>query len=606
MFKKQLEKLKALKPIIDATGSDEVLILTKFLYSRLKDPSSYVVFLGETSSGKSSIINGLLGENILPVSAAPSTASITEIELTTDLEQDEYIAITKDATVQRLQGKGDFEMLAKNPTADISRLKLRKKVLETQDLKGLRIFDTPGYNSIVDEHEEVLKDFLPNCDIVVYTIGYKIGVQDEDFHFLRFLRELIRPDVEIILLINRCPENTNYDNPRIKEVLRYSTDIIGKEPTLFLADNVAPEEGALYALPEVPRLWNYINLCLSTESRLDDLRDAFDSFLDDLYLKCDAIIQSRYIAAEMSEKELIESLEAQRELALSIREAIPNLIEPTFEAIKNSLPKRFDIIVENSTEILVEDINKEKRLNKDDKVAYINMHLLPHTIKCETRDVIQDYIDVVLTDLNDQVDDLIQKETIKFNNKISIIITSNKKIAAENILLKLGSKFGTSSLNKYFMAFGGAGGANAGVANAASHLLKRGGNIFGKTFSRNTHNGLKHFLKKIGATSMKRVAGAVAILIELLAFAVDVGMWKITTRKKVKKALKMWRASTVPVVLEDLEKLKEENVKTVMQIAEEFENVFEEDDEHILSDRINYMQDVELSAKWREKYNINN
>lgn len=68
----------------------------------------------------------------------------------------------------------------------------------------------------------------------------------------------------------------------------------------------------------------------------------------------------------------------------------------------------------------------------------------------------------------------------------------------------------------------------------------------------------------------------------------------------------MWRASTVPVVLEDLEKLKEENVKTVMQIAEEFENVFEEDDEHILSDRINYMQDVELSAKWREKYNINN
>ena len=121
MFKKQLKKLKDLKPIIDATGNDEVLILAKFLYSRLKDPSSYLVFLGETSSGKSSIINGLLGDNILPVSAAPSTASITEIELTTDIEHDEYIAITKDATVQRLQGMRDFEILAKNPTSNISR-----------------------------------------------------------------------------------------------------------------------------------------------------------------------------------------------------------------------------------------------------------------------------------------------------------------------------------------------------------------------------------------------------------------------------------------------------------------------------------------------------
>ena len=40
-------------------------------------------------------------------------------------------------------------------------------------LKYARIFDTPGYGSIVAEHEEVLKDFLPNSDFVVYTINYK-------------------------------------------------------------------------------------------------------------------------------------------------------------------------------------------------------------------------------------------------------------------------------------------------------------------------------------------------------------------------------------------------------------------------------------------------
>ena len=110
---------------------------------------------------------------------------------------------------------------------------------------------------------------------------------------------------------------------------------------------------------------------------------------------------------------------------------------------------------------------------------------------------------VGLDDLNRKVDDYIQKELIDFNNQISIKIQTNLDAATSNLAASILNKLGTSSLESYFFAFGGMGGANAGVANAASHLLKKAGDLFGHTFSRATHNGVKHFLAKIGATSMK-------------------------------------------------------------------------------------------------------
>ena len=79
MFEYQIEKLRALKPVLDATGSDHLWGLARFLFERLRNPDSYVVFIGETSSGKSTIINSVISRHILPVSAKPTTGAITEI-----------------------------------------------------------------------------------------------------------------------------------------------------------------------------------------------------------------------------------------------------------------------------------------------------------------------------------------------------------------------------------------------------------------------------------------------------------------------------------------------------------------------------------------------
>lgn len=590
-----LLKLETLMPLIEATGQEDIKIQSKFLRDRINHPDSYIVFLGETSSGKSSIINGLLGEDILPMKASPSTTAITEIEITDQIDKDEYYAINKNATMEII-GKTTFQELCEEPDDHLQRLRLRRKTASAM-LKYARIFDTPGYGSIVAEHEEVMKDFLPNSDFVVYTINYKIGIQQEDFTFMSFLKELIREDVEVVLVVNRCPAGCDENDLRIKEIKSYAKGILKLEPTLFYVENVNVENGG-HPIPNCSQLWEYVNERLSSDERQNRLDKVFDIYIRELYNKCDDVIQTRYLECQLDEETYNALQECQRATANRLRQAVPELIEPAFDHISSTLPSKFEFAANHATQELYERIGDDSKWHKDEMVGYINAHLLPHTLMLETREI-QNYIEVELDDLNNKVDDYIQKEIIKFNNELSIRMESNIEAALkENVAKKFGQRIGENLLGKYFAGFGGAGGAGAGVANAASHALKTIGDWFGKTFSRETHNGLKHFLANAGATSAKAIGAAVAVLIELLTMVIDLATWKAILRKKIRKGIDKWATEALPTIQRDFKKLKEDNIETMYTIAREFEKSY---DETKPTDFDECFKNVELSRSIGEK-----
>ena len=590
MFENVLAKLEALEPLISATKDDNIKALSSFLYERITHPASYLVFLGETSCGKSSIINGFLNENILPVKASPSTAAITEIELSGEKKDDSYLAIYNNATAKKIN-KEQFLSLAENPDNSLNRLRLTRHVPKAS-LEGLRIFDTPGYGSIVDEHEEVLKEFLPNSDLVAYVVNYRIGIQDEDYVFLGYLKELIRSDVEVVLVINRCPENSNSDDRRIIEILNYARDIFGKELRLFFVKDTPLSAGENYALPKCPELWSYVGETISSTDRTDKLEKVFSDYIENLYERCDSIIQARYASALMSDEEFNAILEVEKSTAKHIRSAVDTLINPTFDKLINDIPGKLETAKVEIVQRLESDIENSKKGQMDEMIAYTNAHLLPFTISKVSEECVMDYVDVVLTDLNNRVDDYIQKEVINFSNEINIRINSNLDAAVQNVAAKVIQKLGTGALGKYFIQFGGAGGANAGIANAASHLLKKVGDLFGKTFSRETHNALKHALKKIGATSMKAVGAAVTVVLELAFVVYEYNVWKGKLKKSVAKGVEKWGDEAKIGIINDINKLREKNIETVLMIADEIEDSFDEEKRH---DAENCLKDVKLS-----------
>lgn len=578
--------------MVSMSGDPEIEIMAKFLYERIKNHDSYVVFLGETSSGKSSVINGLLQAPILPMKANPSTAAITEIELSDSCSNEDFYAINKNATIEKID-HNLFLQLSEHPDNNLRRLKVVKNTGKTS-LNNLRIFDTPGYGSIIEEHEEVLKEFLPNSDIIVYIVNYKIGIQDEDYMFLGFLRELIRKDVKIYLLVNKCPIGTSVNSPKIKSITRTAADILTINPETFILHTVEVEDREGHPLPHCADLWHSVNKELNSPSRLRFLKVAFDQYIEDLYIKCFKIIESRYLSAKINKEEFETVQKIQKESAIRIKDAIQTFVVPTFDRIEKNLPNKFEEVEMNVEKNLFNKIDSSDRTSMEEMVAYTNVHLLPHTVKTETSEI-QRYIDIELDDLNRKVDDYLQKEIIRFNNEITIQLQTNVGVATSMIVAGMIKEVGKNALEGYFFAFGGIGGANAGIANAASHLLKEAGDLFGHTFSRTTHNGLKHFLAKIGATSMKAVGVAVVVIAELCFVLYGLATWKGQLKKKISDGLKEWKKDTVPTIIEDLSKLREENIDTVRNIANDIANIFEDvkcDDIDECTENYHYAQQI--------------
>ena len=123
MFNETLKRLEALEPLIEAVDREDITTLSEFLYDRIIHPDSYVVFLGETSSGKTSILNGFMERDILPVKAIPTTAAITELAITGEPSEDNYLAIFQDARCKKIN-KEEFLHLSEHPADDLNRLRL--------------------------------------------------------------------------------------------------------------------------------------------------------------------------------------------------------------------------------------------------------------------------------------------------------------------------------------------------------------------------------------------------------------------------------------------------------------------------------------------------
>lgn len=570
MNKKILEKYYMVNSIVEQIDDYELNALSAFLCDRIKNIDSYVMMFGETSSGKSTIINGLMREDALFVSSAPSTAAITEVEFKDEISENSFYAINKDATIEKIDNKV-FNDLLKNPDKDLQRLKLVTKTTK-YDLSNMRLFDTPGYGSIIDEHDEVLKEFIPNSDIIIYTINYRIGVQENDYAFLKFLKELTRDNIEIILLINRCPENINKSDRRIIEIQRYIFDILHNDIKTFFIKNEFVEDG--YPLPLAEELWTYIEKIINSPKRLEVLEEAFEQYIIELLGKCEILIEKEYQNIKLSQNDKEKTKALSDKFMNNVEKLIPTLIEPTFDKLIKSIPNKLKSSKYNIESSVMSSIDKVSTISMEENITYVSNHLLPYSTFTETLEL-KRYIEITLEELNEKVNDYLNAEIIQFNKDIEICFSTELELATKSMGKKVGTEFVKGGLTKYFVSFGGAGGAGAGVANAASHTLKVAGDFFGKTFTRETHNTLKRVLAKIGATSVRSIANAATVIVELLSVIIEYGTWKAKLKKKAGIAINDWHNEIFSVINEDIIKLKKENIDTLKSIIKDQTSKYE-------------------------------
>ncbi|MBM7692580.1 small GTP-binding protein [Peribacillus deserti] len=195
-----LESLAELYLHISAAKDELHANKIKGLIQKVRQDEKLIAFCGHFSAGKSSMINSLLGHDMLPSSPIPTSANIVKVK-----KGEEY------AKVYFHEGKPylypapyDYEQVksfCKNGDS-ISSIEISTKRFPLEN--NCAVMDTPGIDSADDAHRIATEDALHLADIVFYVMDYN-HVQSE-VNFL-FTKELLSANKKLYLIINQIDKH---------------------------------------------------------------------------------------------------------------------------------------------------------------------------------------------------------------------------------------------------------------------------------------------------------------------------------------------------------------------------------------------------------------
>ncbi len=161
-----------------------------------------LVIAGEFNSGKSSFINALLGERVLPEGVTPTTDRINLLRHGPEITERPLEAY----------------LLERTHPAEL--------------LRELNVVDTPGTNAVIRRHEELTRDFVPRADLVLFVTSADRPFSESEREFLERIREWGK---KIVFIVNKI-DILAAPAERV-EVIAYVRDnaaaLLGDTPQVF-------------------------------------------------------------------------------------------------------------------------------------------------------------------------------------------------------------------------------------------------------------------------------------------------------------------------------------------------------------------------------------
>jgi small GTP-binding protein len=161
-----------------------------------------LVIAGEFNSGKSSFINALLGERVLPEGVTPTTDRINLLRHGSEITERPLEAY----------------LLERTHPAEL--------------LRELNVVDTPGTNAVIRRHEELTRDFVPRADLVLFVTSADRPFSESEREFLERIREWGK---KIVFIVNKIDILAGPGER--SEVIAYVRDnaaaLLGDTPQVF-------------------------------------------------------------------------------------------------------------------------------------------------------------------------------------------------------------------------------------------------------------------------------------------------------------------------------------------------------------------------------------
>ncbi len=162
--------LETLEAVARERGQEGIAAEAREARSALAGRRFNVAVMGQFKRGKSTLINALLGRELLPADVAPITTAVTVVEH----------GPRESAAVRFVDGHEEevgvdqlrlFVSEEDNPGnrkgVRVARLELPSPLLAS----GMRLVDTPGVGSVFESNAEATREFLPRIDVALVVLG---------------------------------------------------------------------------------------------------------------------------------------------------------------------------------------------------------------------------------------------------------------------------------------------------------------------------------------------------------------------------------------------------------------------------------------------------
>lgn len=161
------------------------------LMERLVEGRFHLAVLGQFKRGKSTLLNALLGDSILPTSVIPLTAIPTYIRAGRMMLRITYDS-SRDPDEIECESRDELASLLERYVAEEKNPKNRLGVSQVEVnfpapllKKGVVLIDTPGIGSTHLHNTEATLNFLPQCDAALFLVSADPPITEVEVDFLK-------------------------------------------------------------------------------------------------------------------------------------------------------------------------------------------------------------------------------------------------------------------------------------------------------------------------------------------------------------------------------------------------------------------------------------
>jgi len=198
-------RLVRLAALAQELGTDPVADEARELSARVAEGRFYVACVGQFKRGKSTLINALIGEPVLPTGFIPVTAVPTVIRFGEHLharirltdgswnevpvpELKQYV--TEELNPENKKGVQGAEAFIPSPLLS----------------SGMCIVDTPGLGSVFSGNSATTQAFIPHIDAALVVVGADPPLAGEELTLVEAVGKQVR---DLILVLNKADRTTD-------------------------------------------------------------------------------------------------------------------------------------------------------------------------------------------------------------------------------------------------------------------------------------------------------------------------------------------------------------------------------------------------------------